>query len=80
MLPMPGMGRDRSVRLGVFLDGGQVWGQGQKMSLSDLRYSSGVSLVWSSPMGPLKFSFGMPLNKKPGDNVQRLQFQMGTVF
>ena len=80
MLPMPGMGRDKSVRLGVFLDGGQVWGQGQKMSLSDLRYSSGVSLVWSSPMGPLKFSFGMPLNKKPGDNVQRLQFQMGTVF
>ncbi len=80
LLPMPGMGLDKSVRLGVFLDGGQVWGAGEKMSMGDLRYSTGVSLVWSSPMGPLKFSFADPLNKKPGDNIQRLQFQMGTVF
>lgn len=80
LLPMPGMGLDKSVRLGVFVDGGQVWGSGQKISLGDLRYSAGVSLVWSSPMGPLKFSFANPLNKKPEDNIQRLQFQMGTVF
>ena len=80
LLPMPGMGLDKSVRLGAFVDAGQVWGQGEKISLSELRYSSGVSLVWSSPMGPLKFSFGIPLNKKPDDKIQRLQFQMGTVF
>jgi len=80
LLPMPGMGQDKSVRLGLFFDGGQVWAQGSKMSLGDLRYSSGVSLLWSSPLGPLKFSFGVPLNKKPEDRIQRLQFQMGTVF
>lgn len=50
------------------------------MSLGDLRYSSGLSLAWSSPMGPLKFSFAQPLNKKSTDKVQRLQFQMGTMF
>lgn len=80
LLPMPGMGLDKSVRLGVFLDAGQVWGKDEKISLSDLRYSSGLSVVWSSPMGPLKFSFGIPINKKPDDKIQRLQFQMGTTF
>ncbi len=80
LFPMPGVGLDKSVRLGAFIDGGQVWGQGEQIRLSDLRYSIGVSLAWSSPMGPLKFSFAHPLNKKPDDKIQRLQFQMGTVF
>jgi outer membrane protein insertion porin family len=45
-----------------------------------LRYSYGLSLAWSSPVGPLKFSFGEPLKHKSGDKIQHLQFQMGTVF
>jgi len=80
LFPMPGVGQDKSVRLGAFVDGGQVWGAEEKFDLSTLRYSAGLSLAWSSPVGPLKFSFGQPLNKKEGDKLQRLQFQMGTVF
>ncbi|MFA6314592.1 MAG: BamA/TamA family outer membrane protein, partial [Sterolibacterium sp.] len=80
LFPLPGSGSDKSVRLGAFVDGGQVWGQGSKMSLGDLRYSTGISLSWSSPMGPLKFSFANPLNRKPDDRIQRLQFQMGSTF
>ena len=80
LFPMPGVGQDRSVRLGAFIDGGQVWGVDEKLELSTLRYSYGLSLAWNSPVGPLKFSFGQPLNKKEGDKLQRLQFQMGTVF
>jgi len=80
LFPLPGSGLDKSMRMGFFVDGGQVWGQGEKISLSDLRYSAGVALSWSSPMGPLKFSFANPLNKKPQDRIQRLQFQMGSTF
>jgi outer membrane protein insertion porin family len=80
LFPMPGVGQDKSVRLGAFIDGGQVWGADERFDLSTLRYSFGLSLAWSSPVGPLKFSFGQPLNKKEGDKLQRLQFQMGTVF
>jgi outer membrane protein insertion porin family len=80
LFPMPGIGQDKSVRLGAFIDGGQVWGVDEKLDFATLRYSAGLSLVWSSPVGPLKFSFGQPLNKKDGDKIQRLQFQMGTVF
>ncbi|MCX7170707.1 MAG: outer membrane protein assembly factor BamA [Proteobacteria bacterium] len=80
LFPLPGVGQDKSLRLGFFVDGGQVWGKDQKISMGDMRYSAGFSLAWSSPMGPLKFSLASPLNDKPGDRIQRIQFQMGTVF
>ena len=80
LFPLPGSGKDKSVRLGAFFDGGWVWGVGDKLNVGDMRYSTGLSLAWISPMGPLKFSVAQPLNKKSGDDVQRLQFQMGSVF
>jgi outer membrane protein insertion porin family len=80
LFPMPGSGKDKSLRLGVFVDAGQVYGVGDKFDIGDLRYSTGLSLAWTSPLGPLKFSLAQPLNNKDGDKVQRLQFQMGTLF
>lgn len=80
LFPMPGAANDKSIRLTAFLDGGQVYGEGEKVSLSQLRYSAGLGVNWNSPFGPLRLSLGIPLNKKPGDNVQRLQFTFGTAF
>ncbi len=80
LFPLPGMGQDKSLRIGAFVDFGQVWGAGEKMKAADLRYSTGFAAAWNSPVGPLKFSIGQPLNKKDNDKLQRFQFQMGTVF
>ena len=80
LFPMPGTGMDRSMRLSVFLDGGQVYGANEKMHLSELRYSTGLSFIWNSPMGPIRLSYGKPLNAKAGDKIQHLQFQLGQVF
>jgi outer membrane protein insertion porin family len=80
LFPMPGASREQSLRLAAFLDAGQVYGQGQKVELSELRYSAGVALSWLSPFGPLRLSIGHPLNREPGDEVQRLQFTFGTGF
>ncbi|MDE2598020.1 MAG: outer membrane protein assembly factor BamA [Rhodocyclaceae bacterium] len=83
MFPMPGSGMDKSMRLGTFVDAGQVWGNEVGSTLKDLkgfRYSAGLSLMWSSPMGPLKFSLGVPLNKQENDKTQMLQFTMGQTF
>ncbi|WP_019918212.1 outer membrane protein assembly factor BamA [Methyloversatilis discipulorum] len=80
LFPFPGMGQDKSLRLGTFVDAGNVWADGQSLSLGDMRYSAGLSVAWSSPMGPLKFSIAQPLNKDPLDRLQRFQFQMGNVF
>jgi outer membrane protein insertion porin family len=76
--PMPGAQADKSLRLLTFIDAGQVYASDQKVSLGDLRYSAGVGLAWSSPFGPLKISFGQPLNAKKGfDRIERLQLTFG---
>ncbi|BBN87601.1 outer membrane protein assembly factor BamA [Azospira sp. I09] len=86
LFPMPGSGLDKSLRLGWFVDAGQVFGPKDdngdysKFALGDLRYSTGLAVAWSSPMGPLKFSVAQPLNDKEGDKTQRFQFTMGTTF
>jgi len=66
--------------LSTFVDVGQVWGAGDKVSLGDLRMSTGLAVTWSSFMGPLKFSFATPVKKESTDKIQRLQFQMGSSF
>lgn len=75
---LPGM--DKAFRMGWFFDAGQVYGADDKIQLSDLRYSTGLTASWVSPIGPLKFSLGRPLNKKEGDKTEMFQFQMGTTF
>jgi outer membrane protein insertion porin family len=78
LFPMPGAEQDRSLRLAAFIDGGQVYGN--KIELGELRYAAGLALFWSSPLGPLRLSFARPLNDKPGDRQQTLQFTFGTGF
>jgi len=78
--PFPGSSKDRSLRWFVFADGGQVFQEKSPIRLQELRYSAGIGLSWISPVGPLRLSFAKPLNDKPGDQLERFQFQMGTGF
>ena len=78
--PLPGSGTDRSFRMSAFLDAGYVWGEDDDIRADDLRYSTGLAFSWSSPIGPLKFSLGYPLNEKEDDQVENFQFQLGSVF
>lgn len=81
-LPFPGSGVDRSLRWFTFFDAGNVFNleQGEKLAISNLRYSAGIGISWISPIGPLKLSYGFPLNAKPNDIKQQFQFQLGTGF
>jgi len=79
--PMPGTKPgDQSVRMSVFADAGQIYDSGFEPNLESFRYSTGVGLAWNSPVGPLKFSYGYPLNAGPRDRIQHFQFQVGTTF
>ena len=80
LFPMPGATAEQSLRLAAFLDAGQVYAAGAKVELGELRYAAGIALQWLSPFGPLRLSVAHPLNRKPGDEVQRLQFTFGTGF
>jgi len=79
-VPFPGAGNDRTLRLFGYMDAGNVWGEKESMSFSDVRASVGVGISWVSPVGPLKLSFGKPIRYKDQDKIQRLQFQIGTAF
>lgn len=86
LFPIPGMGKDRSLRIAAFLDFGQVYGRGDyrlrysSFNIKDFRYSVGMALSWLSPMGPLRFSYGYAINPAFDDHVQALQFTVGTAF
>ena len=80
LFPMPGATAEQSLRLAAFVDAGQVYAAGAKVELDELRYSAGMALNWLSPFGPLRLSIAQPLNRKPGDEAQRLQFTFGTGF
>jgi outer membrane protein insertion porin family len=79
---------DKSVRASVFMDAGQISGVPGLGSIGaslekeneKFRFSYGLGLAWNSPVGPLKFSYGWPLKKRPGDRIQNFQFQVGSVF
>jgi len=78
--PFPGVGNDRTLRVFGFVDAGNVFGENDPYRLNDLRASVGVGLSWISPVGPLRIAIAQPLRKKPGDRIERLQFQIGTSF
>jgi len=78
--PVPGTGNDRSLRIFAFGDVGNVWRDGEKITADSLRSSVGLGLSWISPVGPLKLSWGKPLQVQRNDRIQRFQFQIGTAF
>jgi outer membrane protein insertion porin family len=80
LAPFPGAGNDRTLRLFAFTDVGRAFGENEKISFSELRSSYGIGLSWISPMGPLRFSYAMPMRRQVTDKIQRLQFQIGTSF
>lgn len=48
---------------------------------SDLiRSSAGISLIWQSPFGPLRFDYAWALTKEWYDEVQEFRFSGGTSF
>lgn len=80
LAPFPGMGNEQSVRLSGFIDGGAIYGPGDLPGSAGMRYSAGVALTWISPVGPLKFSYAVPINKQPQDKLQKFQFTLGSIF
>ena len=78
--PFPGAGNDRTLRVFTFLDVGNVYGENDKVTFSDMRASVGLGLSWISPLGPLRLAFAQPVRKFAGDRIQKLQFQIGTSF
>lgn len=80
IFPPPFSEENSTVRMSLFWDIGNVFDEIGNYQSSELRQSTGVSLIWLSPIGPLSFSLARPLNDKPGDRTEPFQFTLGTLF
>ncbi len=76
-----------NLRVTTFVDAGQVWDREHEdlngftgISLTDVRYSAGLGLIYFSPIGPLTMSVAQPLNAESGDEKQPFQFTIGASF
>ncbi len=80
VIPVPFLADFKSVRLSTFIDAGNVWSANERVRLSDVRMSAGLSGIWMSPFGLLSVSVAQPFRDQPSDKVQRFQFNFGTQF
>ena len=78
--PFPGAGNDKTLRWFTFVDVGGIYGENDPIRADELRASAGIGLSWISPLGPLRLAWANPIRKKNGDELQKLQFQIGTSF
>ena len=74
---------DSRADLGLFLDFGNVWGVDYDSSIDDsnkIRSSTGFVVNWSSPLGPMNFTFAQNLSKASTDVTETFNFNLGTTF
>ncbi len=67
----------KSLRFNAFIDVGNVYNTEEGLDFGELRMTYGLSMNWLTPVGPLVFSYGWPINEKPGDRLESFQFSLG---
>ena len=67
----------------IFLDAGNVWGVDYESTLDEsnkIRSSTGIAVDWYTIVGPLSFSYSIPISKADTDIEENFRFQIGTTF
>jgi outer membrane protein insertion porin family len=81
-LPLPFLKDVNTARVSWFMDVGNVYKDYKSFDASELRASTGLSLQWQAPIGPLIISLAMPFRSKDADRhyEERIQFTFGSQF
>ncbi len=85
-----GLPEEYGISAGAFFDVGSVWGlDSQSRSLAvdladsdafHIRSSIGLSIFWTTPVGPLRFNFSKALAKEDYDKEQAFDLTISTKF
>jgi outer membrane protein insertion porin family len=85
-----GLPDEYGIRGGLFVDAGSLWGldeanvaqavSGYTGSKARLRSSIGASVLWTTPIGPLRFDFGYPIRKEAYDLERNFDLTIATSF
>jgi outer membrane protein insertion porin family len=68
------------LKLVSFLDAGNAFDETQNFAINRLRADFGFGLRWNSPLGPLRFEWGFPFSRNPGENATVFNFTIGSFF
>tara|TARA_B100000575_G_C23131284_1_gene656258 strand:+ start:824 stop:3073 length:2250 start_codon:yes stop_codon:yes gene_type:complete len=73
---------NENIDFNFFLDLANVWEVDYDSSLDSnkIRSSSGIAVNWFSAIGPLTFSYAIPLSEATTDVTEKFRFQIGTSF
>lgn len=81
VLPLPVVSDNKTTRMGLFFDVGNVYDRAGDFKVSQLRQSTGLAFSFFTPiLGLLDLSYAFPLNAKPGDETQHFQLTFGSGF
>ncbi len=67
----------------LFFDAANIWGIDYDSSLDEsdkLRSAAGIAVDWYTVVGPLSFSYSLPISKADTDIEENFRFQIGTTF
>lgn len=70
----------------LFFDAGNVYAPGQRFfdpsapGAAGLLMAVGLGARWFTPLGPLRFEYGIPLTPRPNDPPGRFEFTIGSFF
>ena len=67
-------------RIALFVDFGNVYENWGTFDFSLFRASTGISVTWQAPIGPIIMNYAFPIKKFRGDRTESLQFSFGTTF
>ena len=73
---------NESIDVNLFLDMANVWEVDYNSSIDSnkIRSATGIAIDWFSPIGPLSFSYAIPLSEANTDVTETFRFQIGTSF
>ena len=64
----------------TFFDAGSIWRHKDSQNNFDLRESTGISLRYITPVGPISVDYGWKLDRRSGESPGELSFTIGMVF
>lgn len=69
-----------SSQFGIFIDAGNLYESPSDFTFDDWRVSAGIAATFLTPVGALRFAFGVPISYEDGDELERFQFTIGSIF
>jgi outer membrane protein insertion porin family len=82
-----GLPEEYGITGGAFLDVGSIWDVNTSAATGPIsstgfepRSAVGLSVIWQSPFGPLRFNFSQAIMKETGDETQSFDLSIASTF